>query len=59
MRKESASNSKFTCESCLKKVGMVIKEYGTGRWLCYECYFKKVVFKGIRETLLKGENKNV
>ena len=59
MRRESESNSKFTCEPCSKKVGMVIKEYGTGRWLCYDCYFRKEVSKGTREALLKGDNKNV
>ncbi|MCM8792526.1 MAG: hypothetical protein NC826_05250 [Candidatus Omnitrophica bacterium] len=59
MRKESESNSKFTCESCLKKVGMVIREYGTGKWLCYDCYFSKEIPKEIREIPLKGDNKNV
>jgi hypothetical protein len=38
---------------------MVIKEYDTGKWLCYDCYFKKEVSKGKSETLIKGENKNV
>jgi len=37
---------------------MVIKEYGTGRWLCYDCHFQKEVAKNTREALLKG-NKNV
>ena len=59
MRKESKSNSKFTCELCLKKAGMVIKEYSTGKWLCYDCYFTKGASKGTKETLLKGETKNV
>ena len=69
MRRESGSNSKFTphlragarftCEFCFKKAGMVIKEYGTGKWLCYDCYFRKEVSKGTREALLKGGNKNV
>ena len=59
MRKESGADSKFTCASCLKKVCMVIKEYDTGKWLCYDCYFKKEVSKGKSETLIKGENKNV
>jgi len=38
---------------------MVIREYGTGRWLCYDCHFKKEVSKDTREALLKGNNKNV
>jgi hypothetical protein len=38
---------------------MVIREYGTGRWLCYDCHFRKEVSKGTREALLKGDNKNV
>jgi hypothetical protein len=38
---------------------MVIKEYGTGRWLCYDCHFRREVPKGTRETLIKGDNKNV
>jgi len=59
VRKASEYNSKFTCESCLKKVGMVIKEYGTGRWVCYDCHFRREAPKGTREALLKGDNKNV
>ena len=59
MRRESEANSKFTCELCLKKVGMVIKEYGTGKWLCYDCHFKKEVSKDTREASLKINNKNV
>jgi hypothetical protein len=59
MAKESGSNSKFICESCLEKVCMVIKEYGAGRWLCYECHFRREVSKDTRETLLKVNNKNV
>jgi len=38
---------------------MVIKEYGTGRWLCYEYHSRKEVSKDTREALLKGDNKNV
>jgi len=38
---------------------MVIKEYGTGRWLCYDCHFKKEVSKDTRGVLLKVNNKNV
>jgi len=70
VRKESNANSKFTphllgrsagftCESCLKKVGMVIRQYGTGRWLCYDCHFKREIPKGTRETLIRSDTKNV
>jgi len=38
---------------------MVIKEYGTGKWLCYDCHFRKETPEGTREALLKGGNKNV
>jgi len=38
---------------------MVIKEYGTGRWVCYDCHFRREAPKGTREALLKGDNKNV
>jgi hypothetical protein len=31
---------------------MVMKEYGTGRWLCYDCYFRREVPKGTKETLI-------
>ena len=59
MRREIKANSKSTRELCSKKVGMVIKEYGTGKWLCYDCHFRREVSKGTRETLIKGDNKNV
>jgi ribosomal protein L37AE/L43A len=59
VRRETKANSKFTCELCSKKVCMVIKEYIAGRWLCYECHFRKETPEGTRETLLKGDNKNV
>jgi ribosomal protein L37AE/L43A len=52
--REIKANSKFICELCSKKAGMVIKEYRTGRWLCYDCYFRKKVSKGTGEALLKG-----
>jgi hypothetical protein len=38
---------------------MVIKEYGTSRWLCYDRHFRKETPEGTRETLIKGDNKNV
>jgi hypothetical protein len=38
---------------------MVIKEYGTGKWLCYDCHYSKEDSKGTRETLMNGDNKNV
>jgi len=56
VRRESNGNSKFTCEFCSKKVCMVIKEYGTGRWLCYECHYRKDIPKNAEETL---QEKNI
>jgi len=38
---------------------MVIKEYGTGKWLCCDCHFRREVPKGTRETLIRSDNKNV
>jgi len=35
---------------------MVIKEYGTGRWLCYECHYRKDITKSAEETL---QEKNI
>jgi len=59
VRREPDTNSKFTCELCSKKTGVVIKEHGTGKWLCYDCHFRREVPKGTRETSIKGDNKNV
>jgi len=49
VRRTLESNSEFSCELCSKEAGMVIKEYGTGKWLYYDCHFRKEVSKGIRE----------
>jgi len=38
---------------------MLIKEYGTGRWLCYECHYRKGISKSVKETLPERNNKNV
>jgi len=38
---------------------MVIREYGTGRWLCYDCRFSKGISKDAKEILLKVNDKNV
>jgi len=59
VRKEQDTNSKFTCELCSNKVSMLIKEYGTGRWLCYECHYRKGISKSVKETLPERNNKNV
>jgi ribosomal protein L37AE/L43A len=59
VRKGPDTNSKFTCELCSKKAGMVIKEYGTGKWICYDCHFRREASKGTRETLITGDNKDV
>ena len=66
MRSNTEKNSKFTpslharegftCESCRKRVGMVIKEYGTGRWLCYDCRFSKEISKDTKGALLNNKN---
>jgi hypothetical protein len=58
-RRYTQEGAGFTCEACFKKVGVVIKEYGRGRWLCYDCHYRREVSKGTRETLIKGDNKNV
>lgn len=59
MRKEPVNNSKSMCELCSKKASIVIREYGIGKWLCYECYSRKETSKGQEKTLLKSNNKNV
>lgn len=59
MEKGPGSNSKFMCEFCFKKVCMLIREYGTGKWLCYECYSRKEVSRDGREALTKSNNKDV
>jgi len=56
VRRESNGNSKFTCELCFDKASMLIKEYGTGRWLCYECHYRKDITKSSEETL---QEKNI
>jgi len=35
---------------------MVIKEYGTGRWLCYDCRFSKEISKDTKGALLNNKN---